>query len=214
MDMSITAAVKESRVFGPVLQMKRTISSTLGQPIIRIQDVVTNCGNSTLPHMMLYHCNFGWPLVDEGAEIVYRGKCRSRGMPSDDAIFNNSRDYKKCAAPLESHCGAGEACGFIDMKPNEEGLCMAGIVNRKLNLALTMKYPKKVLPCLTNWQHFGPGEYVCALEPGTNFPIGQAKARQQKELLFLKPGQSRKYTLEFEVLSNTRKIGQFVRTCV
>jgi hypothetical protein len=74
-----------------------------------------------------------------------------------------------------------------------------------------MKYPKKNLPCLANWQHFGPSEYVCALEPGTNFPIGQGKAREQKKLVYLKPGQSRKYTLEFEVLSNSKKIEQFVK---
>jgi len=42
-----------------------------------------------------------------------------------------------------------------------------------------MKYRKKQLPWLANWQHFGPCEYVTALEPGTNPPIGQSKAREQ-----------------------------------
>jgi hypothetical protein len=211
MNMSITATTKESRVFGPDLELRRTISSTLGQSNININDVVTNRGNSTQPHMMLYHCNFGWPLIDENTNVIYRGKCNSRGIPFDNAIFNSKRDYKKCTKPLKSHCGTGEACGFIEVKADKDGMCTVGVANRKIDLALVMKYPKKNLPCLANWQHFGPNEYVCALEPGTNFPIGQIKARQQKELIYLKSGQSKKYTLEFEILNDSKKIEQFVK---
>jgi hypothetical protein len=211
MNMSITAIIKESRVFGPSLELKRTISSVLGESKIKIQDEVSNRGNSTQPHMILYHCNFGWPLIDEGTNIIYQGKCTSRGMPFDDAIFNNKRDYKKCTKPLKSHCGTGESCGFIDVKADKNSVCSVGVANHKINLALVIKYSKKNLPCLTNWQHFGPNEYVCALEPGTNFPVGQIKAKQQKELVCLRPGQSRKYSLEFEILSDSKKIEQFVK---
>lgn len=209
--MSITATIKESRVFGPNLELKRTISSMLGEPRIEIHDEVTNRGNNTQPHMILYHCNFGWPLIDEGADIIYRGRCKSRGMPFDDAIFNHKKDCKKCSKPLKSHCGTGEACGFVDVTADKDGICTAGIANREISLGLVMRYPKENLPCLANWQHFGPNEYVCALEPGTNFPIGQGKAREQKKLVYLKPGQSRKYTLEFEVLSNLKKIEHFAK---
>jgi hypothetical protein len=40
------------------------------------------------------------------------------------------------------------------------------------------------------------------LEPGTNPPIGQSRARQQNELILLAPGEKRKYELEIEVLTN------------
>ncbi|UCG58855.1 MAG: DUF4432 family protein, partial [Phycisphaerales bacterium] len=75
--MSITAVMKESCVFGPSLRLRRTISSPLGEPTIQIHDVVTNVGNTVTPHMLLYHCNFGWPLVDEGTDIVWKGQCKS-----------------------------------------------------------------------------------------------------------------------------------------
>ena len=73
LDMSITALMKESRAFGPNLELRRTISGTLGRAVIRIRDVVTNCGKSPAPHMLLYHINCGWPLVDEGTEILWKG---------------------------------------------------------------------------------------------------------------------------------------------
>ena len=212
MDMSITAVIKESSVFGPHLELRRTITSTLGEPVIKICDEVINRGNTPCPHMLLYHCNFGWPLVDEGADIIYRGNCRSRGMDFDNKLFNNDHDYKKCQKLLESHRGSGESCGFIDVEPDTDGMCQAGLVNHALPLALVMRYSKNQLPHLTNWQHWGPGEYVCALEPGTNPPIGQNKARQSGELIMLEPGETRNYHLEIEVLSDPAPIREIIST--
>jgi hypothetical protein len=212
LQMSITAVVKQSRVFGPNLELKRTISSTIGEPTIQIHDIVTNVGNTPVPHMILYHCNFGWPLVDEGTEIVCKGKWASRGMDMDNAVFNNKRNFRKCQKPLDSHRGGGEGCAFIDVATGEKGVCAVGLYNRELGLALVMKYLKKHLPWLSNWQHWGPGEYVTALEPGTNPPIGQAKAREQKKLTHIAPGKSKTYDLEMTVLSDKRQISRFLKT--
>ena len=37
---------------------------------IEIIDTVTNHGFDLTPHMLLYHINLGWPLVDEGSRLV------------------------------------------------------------------------------------------------------------------------------------------------
>jgi len=212
LQMSITAVAKESCVFGPNLELRRTISSRLGEPTVRIHDVVTNLGNMPTPHMILYHCNFGWPLVDEGTDIVWKGKWASRGLDMDNAIFNRKHNFRKCQKPIESHRGGGEACGFIDVIPDKKGVCTVGLYNRKLGLALAIKYKKKQLPWLANWQHFGPGEYVTALEPGTNPPIGQSKARKQKQLIHIASGASKTYDLEMTVLIDKRQINHFLKT--
>ena len=89
---------------------------------------------------------------------------------------------------------------------------MIGRSFRKLGLALVMKYSKKQLPCLTNWQHWGPGEYVTALEPGTNPPCGQGVAREQKKLIHIAPGKSRTYDLEMTALTDQARISRFLKT--
>jgi len=211
LDMSITAVMKQSRVFGPNLELRRTISSTLGQAAIRIHDVVTNVANTATPHMLLYHCNYGWPLVDAGTEILWKGSCQSRGLDMDNAIFNDKHDSCTCKKPLESHRGTGEACGFIDVTPDKDGMCIIGLHNKKLGLAVATQYKKKQLPCLANWQHWGPGEYVTGLEPGTNPPIGQGSARAQKKLIYLEPGKNRTYQLEISVLTAQNSIQQFLK---
>lgn len=103
--MSITAVIKQSRVFGPNLELRRTISSTLGQPTVRIHDVVTNLANTPAPHMILYHCNYGFPLVDEGTQILCKGKWASRGLdmstPSSTAneISESAQNLSKATEP-------------------------------------------------------------------------------------------------------------------
>ncbi|MHC4073180.1 MAG: DUF4432 family protein, partial [Planctomycetota bacterium] len=120
------------------------------------------------------------------------------------------RNFRKCSEPIESHRGGGEGCAFIDVAADKKGICTVGLHNRKLGLALMMKYEKKQLPWLSNWQHWGPGEYVTALEPGTNPPIGQAKAREQKKLIHIAPGKSRAYDLEIAVLTEKTQIESFL----
>ncbi len=210
LQMNITAVVKESRVFGPNLELRRTISSTLGEPTIRIRDVVTNRGNTPAPHMILYHCNFGWPLVDEDTDIICKGNWASRRLEMDDAVFNDKRNYKKCSKPLDSHKTGGEGCAFIDVTADKKGMCTVGLHNQKLGLALAMRYKKRQLPWLSNWQHWGPGEYVTALEPGTNPPIGQAAARKQKKLIHIAPGKSKTYDLEITALADEWQIDSFL----
>lgn len=195
MRMSISAVTRQTSVFGPSLELYRTISSHLGRPEIRITDRVVNRGNSAVPHMLLYHCNFGYPLVDEGASIKWDGKMSSRGTPADDAIFASGHDYQICPAPLDDHNGGGEACAFITPDPDENGCCHAGIVNEEADISVQLDFKQEQLPSLTNWQHWGRGEYVTALEPGTNHPIGQTGARQTKELIMLQPDEERYYEL-------------------
>ena len=211
LQMSITAVIKQSRVFGPNLELRRTITSTLGEPAVRVHDIVTNVGNTPAPHMILYHCNYGWPLVDERTEIICKGEWASRGLDMDNAVFNSKRNFKKCSKPLESHRAGGEGCAFIDVKADRKGMCTVGLHNRKLGLALALKYSKKQLPWLSNWQHWGPGEYVTALEPGTNPPIGQGNAREQKKLIHIAPKKSRTYDLEMAVLTDKKQIGDFLK---
>lgn len=210
LDMSITARIKQSCVFGPQLELKRVISSSLGQATVRISDEVTNCGNTTAPHMLLYHCNFGWPLVDEGTDIVWKGKWVDAGREMDRNIFTEGREFRKCRQPLDEHCGGGESCAFIDIIPDKNGLCRTGLYNRKLKFALVLTFEKQQLPWLTNWQHWGAGEYVTALEPGTNPPIGQGTARKKNELIQIAPGESKIYELEISVLNDQEQINEFL----
>ena len=46
------------------------IEAALGDTTITVEDRVENRGFRPTPHMLLYHYNFGYPLLDEGAELL------------------------------------------------------------------------------------------------------------------------------------------------
>ena len=72
---------------------------------------------------------------------------------------------------------------IIDPVSDTDGQCTAVFTIAKLGIAVALQFKKEQLPWLTNWQHWGKGEYVTGIEPGTNPPIGQAKAQTSKSSL-------------------------------
>lgn len=199
MAMSVTGTVTEARIFGPHLQMRRTISAELGEAWLNVRDEITNLGNTSASLMVLYHCNFGWPLADEGAKLIYNGKMHLVNEARDKHIFNDNNDYKICPPILSEHNGSGEAAAYFDIQPDAKGLCRAGIYNQRIDVGVAVSFRKDQLPWLTNWQHWSRGEYVTGIEPGTHPPIGQSAARKNKTLILLEPGESRIQELRFNV---------------
>lgn len=210
LEMHITGLIRESSVFGPNLLLKRTISGILGQPFLKISDEVTNISNVKAPHMLLYHVNFGWPLVDEGTQIIWNGTWEPRDGDPNNRIFNKNNNFKNCPAPMEAHNGFGEDVAFIQPTSDPDDRCRAGLYNASLGFAFRMTFDKNQLPWLINWQHWGENEYVTALEPGTHPPIGQSQAREDGTLISLRPGEKRQYELVFDILTNRKRIQSFI----
>lgn len=199
MDFSISGIVRESRVFGTHLELERTISGTLGVADIRISDRITNRGNGPAPHMLLYHCNMGWPLIDRGTKLNWNGKWESRGSDLDNEIFHEGGNFRECPEPMDSHQDGGEACAFVDIDADPSGYCHCSAVNPRLGFGLEISFRKDQLPWMVNWQHWGKGEYVTALEPGTNLTVGQSHARKNGTLIILGAGESREYELRLSI---------------
>ncbi|SFB56315.1 aldose 1-epimerase family protein [Algoriphagus aquimarinus] len=196
----IVGIIRETTTFGPSLELKRTISGILGSAEINIKDEVFNRGNSPAPHMVLYHINCGWPLIDDGTRIVWKGEIQKRESDDSMSDFNKKNRFTKCAAPLDEHSAFGEDVAFIDPSTDENDQVTCGYMNDNLELGLSISFSKKQMPWLINWQHWGKNEYVTALEPATNPPVGQAAARENGTLILLKPGESRTYEIKLEVL--------------
>lgn len=200
LEISVTGILKESKIFGPNLELKRKISSILGTSILKIEDEVINRGNTETPLMLLYHFNFGYPLVQKGTKILWQGSWKPRFGGDYPKIFVEGNDFKTCPAPLESHRGGGEEVALINPDADGNGKCTCGLYNEKLKFGIEMEFDKNQLPTLSNWQHFGPGEYVTGLEPGTNWPIGQKQARENNELIFLKPNEIKKFEISLKII--------------
>jgi hypothetical protein len=65
------------------------------------------------------------------------------------------------------------------------------------------------LPRHTVWRMLGEGTYAVGLEPSTNRDAGRFDARERGELLWLEPGEIRRYDLEIGALTGTEAISAF-----
>ena len=216
LDMQLSLVTRDSRMFGPVMEVRRTIRCTLGVPEIVIEDEVTNRANTRSAHHWLYHCNLGYPLLDSGARFIYRGKAeywvipppagQDIIQPMDSAGMNK---LKRVPEPLKGHAGFGERGLIVEVAPDKRGICRVGLLNERLKLALEISYPAKAMPRMANWQHYGPrGSYVTGLEPFFGSLLGKARDKDPRAEQYLQPGESRRYMLKLRVLSERVELRQ------
>ncbi len=211
MQMSITGIIREARIFSPNIELRRTITSPINEPKIEIEDVFMNRGNLKAEHAWLLHINLGYPLIEPGAEFIFKGALTAR---ADSVDYFRKRNFRIIPKPLEEHRGFGEAVAYIDPDTDKNGIVYCGVINRKRNIGLKISFAKKDFPRFVNWQHFGPdGQYVMGIEPANCGVEGRDVDRKRGWLKFLKPGQKKKYRATIEVLEGKHQLGEFGKIC-
>jgi Domain of unknown function (DUF4432) len=189
--------VIQAAVFGEQLRLSRRIEADLGGQSIRVHDTVTNISPTRCPHMLLYHCNVGFPVVDAGAELAYPAG------PGECVSADCSVNYRRLEAPEAKFV---EECYEHDMQADATGYVTAAVVNRAAGLGVYQRYRRAELPHHITWRQLGSGTYVVAMEPSTNRDAGRFDARERGELQHLEPGEARSYELELGVLTGADAI--------
>src|SRR5262249_7003825 len=134
--------VDERMLFGPKLELQTEISTEPGSSTFRIADVVTNRGSQPQEFELLYHTNFGRPLLEEGSRFV---------APIERVTPYNDR-AAKAVATWNSY--PGPTPGFIEqvylLRPvaDKDGRTVLLLQNRQADRAASMSYSLKELPYL------------------------------------------------------------------
>jgi hypothetical protein len=202
-EMRMVALMRYGRLFGPNLELRRTIVSRLGENVIEFTDEFYNAGNTPTPHAWLLHINFGYPLLDEGALFCYDAqKIEPRNDPKSLAGFAEGQNYKRMAGAPAEGAPVGEIVAYLYPRPDRDAQAVVGIVNRALGLGVSIRYSTKEFPRCGNWQYASRHEYVAALEPMNGTVDGRDKDRQRGLMDTLAPGQSKTYRYSISVLTN------------
>jgi len=208
--MWTSGKVRECRLFGENIFLKRKISATLGENRFFIHDSVTNEGPRRTPHMLIYHMNTGFPVVDEGSILV---SPTLNATPRDADAEVDKEYYYRMDAPT---AGFKERCYYHEMAADAEGWVQAALVNKNMpsgeQFGFYVKYNKNELPRFIQWKMAGTQEYVVGMEPANCLVEGRAKERERGTLQFLKPGETRDYHLEIGVLTNSDDVAEFEET--
>ncbi len=190
----LRAKVRETKALSENISVYRTITTYLGKNEILIEDTVVNEGYEPVPHMILYHFNFGFPLIS--------GTTKISKLESDRELIKGEADlcdplsvrpvsrFEKPDVILHTNIKSETN----EIKFEIENLIKFNNWNRRLKL--TLLYNKEQCPYLTQWRYFGSGVNVFGIEPGNVSTKGRSYHRAAKLLDILEHGQYRQYNLK------------------
>jgi hypothetical protein len=153
-----------------------------------------NEGFESAPAVILYHCNFGFPIVSENSIIrAPSAECE----PRDNFAAQSASNWDKLEAP---QIGIEERCYFHTMQPDENGKVRAEIWNEELQFGAFISYNFEQLPFFTQWKMMGAGTYVNGLEP-SNAPLApRAELREKNQLPILEAGGEKVFEVELGII--------------
>lgn len=187
--------------------MTRNVTAKLGENRLFISDVVENVGSTESPFMFLYHINVGFPVVDEGSELIVPVH---KTTPRDAEAEAGINDRFRFHAPV---AGYKEQVFYHDVVEDENRHAWVGLVNKRFNdghgIGLYVKYHKSQFPNLVQWKMMSEGTYVVGIEPANCHVEGRARERERGTLHFIESGGRRHFETEIGVLTNLHEIEAF-----
>ncbi|MGA2621292.1 MAG: aldose 1-epimerase family protein [Thermoguttaceae bacterium] len=192
--IAVSGTVDEARLFGSKLRLASVITAGAGRPGLSIIDTVTNLSAEPGELELLYHVNFGVPLVGPGAKVVLPVRTMA---PRDTAA---AADFPAWDTYGPESPGLAEAVFYFDLAGDAAGRTRALLVNAAGTQGVSLVFNKRQLPCFSLWKNRQAvcDGYVTGLEPATNFPNVRSFEKRMGRVAALGPGQSRSFDLVIE----------------
>ncbi len=193
LQLSFSGMVRQARMFGENLVLRRQVATAMGDNRIILTDIIQNQGFRPARVMVLYHINLGFPLVDGNAFLTAP---QHQVTPRDDIASAGLDQWSQCQGPTREW---QEQCFYHDLPVGDDGMARIALVNPDAGLSFEVAFRKAELPVLTQWKQMGEGEYVMGLEPGNCHVEGAASEHSRGTLRVLQPDEEYRTRVELTV---------------
>ncbi|MCR5085308.1 MAG: aldose 1-epimerase family protein [Succinivibrionaceae bacterium] len=187
--IEVRSMTRDEAIFKRKWELRRTIRVSTGRNAFTLSDTITNTNDRPQPLEYLYHQNFGYPLLDEDAQLTIN----SVGVDGRTDLAR--RDLARWNVLEPPQAQYEERCYYHHFG---EGEARVELYQPKLGLGVRCTFDPRVMPCFTEWKNMGVREYVLGLEPGNCTPDGRDAVRAAGNLVELAPGESRTYGISVE----------------
>jgi hypothetical protein len=204
--LTVSGKVRETSVHGHNLLLERTITTSLNSISFSVRDVIENQGFRDSPLMVLYHLNFGFPLLTERSQIY----CPSQTIEPINALSSRSVDrWSDFDAPEK---GIAERVYFHEMRPDPMGKVTVVLVSDSDNpeFGIALSYDGKALPRFIQWKMPGTNHFALGLEPANCKILGRDVERQRGTLQTLPPGERREFWLKLSILEGAKQVADAI----
>ncbi len=158
-------------------------------------DKVTNDGFTPAEHMLLYHINIGFPVLNEDTKIFVQS---SESFPRDKIA-----EFDKHLIMDSPKPNYNEQVFYHKILPDQNGMGKAYVYTPSImgGFTLSIEFYADTLPYLVEWKMLGEQNYVLGLEPATAFVNGRSAERKAGRVILLQPKQERIYRVSFSFQS-------------
>lgn len=199
----VRGEVDETMMFGSALRLNTEIRTEFGSGAMTIIDTVTNLGNNPQEHEMLYHINYGAPLLEKGSSMVAPFK---QVAPRDPRSAEGIDTFGQYGASEIGFVEQAYLYELVGKRGSRETMAM--LRNAAGNKASLLRYSLRDFPCFTLWKNTaGKADgYVTGLEPATNYPNSRRFEREKGRVMTLAGGESRTTTITIESLDTKKAV--------
>ena len=165
----------ETEQNGSNFSLRRKYTIPVWGSELTIEDEITNLRPEPMEYMMLYHMNFGYPMLSESAELELPEA--RKVTPRTPYAERGLSKHCEFSEPID---GEEEQVYFHEM--DSELLASAVLKNPELGLRAEVSWSLGTLPILAEWKNMKSGDYVLGLEPSSCFIMGRERERREGRL--------------------------------
>ncbi len=204
--ITIHGTVDENRFHFWRLRLTTEISLRMNSDEIAIHDTITNRSDRPTSIQMLYHNNFGPPILEAGSQIIAP---ITKLVPRNEHAANGISNWSQFDAPAATFA---EQVYFAQLATDDTDHATALLVNADRTTAASIRYDATNLPCFSIWKNtVGQADgYVAGLEPATNFPNPKSFEEAHGRVVGLRPGASRSLAVHIGMLVNQNSVEQAI----
>lgn len=172
------------------------LSVAPGSNRFELHDELTNFADYEDEYQIIYHSNFGTPLLEEGAVFT---AAASEISPFNDYAKAGLKEWQTYLAPTK---GYDEMVFNLKPKADADGNTLAVLHNKSGEKGVAVGYNIQQLPVLTLWKNTDTKQqgYVTGIEPGTSYAYNTKYQRPLGLVPKLQPGQSQRFDLSYTLL--------------
>lgn len=192
--LEISGEVWQGRLYGESLVLRRSISTRMGSSAIRLADTVTNEGFEPQRHMILYHFNIGFPMIDVDSRLE---------VEAERTIAHNAWSEPGLGAWRTMQLptpGYRQQNFWHEPVAGDDGKVHVALHSPSAGLRLQWRYDKAPLPYLLQWKQMGEGAYLMGVEPCNTMGVDGDHGVSVSQVPRLAPGESVRYEIDLEVV--------------
>jgi hypothetical protein len=202
--LRVRGRVEERMFYGPKLVLEAEISTIPGSDTFQLADVIINDSEDEQEFEIIYHANFGPPLLEEGSTLACAVE---RVTPLNEHAAKDVTSYAEYRGP---RLGFVEQVYCLRPKPDRAGRASIMLRNKARDKAVSMSFLTDELPFVTLWKNTNALKegYVTGLEPGTSFPNNRRIERKFGRVPKLPPGGTFKASIDTTIHTTSDEVAK------